>query len=157
MLQSHSSNDQVKAVNRKDTTMAITIIVATIASICAKYHITEEQFSKATYCTSNGKGFYLVESASTPGQEYRIEWNDEYQCLQCKPHNGEACKASVNGLGCWHKRAALANQEHYKATETARRQREQVEVERSQAYRLERAMHELETLQADLEIWQSIA
>src|SRR6266571_9170188 len=121
----------------------MTLIIATIASICSKYNITPEQFDRATKVIANGrKAFYIVESLSTPGQEYKVEWNDEYKCLQCKPHNGEACPASANGLQCWHKRSALANQEHYKATEQARRQQEQATVEAKQEYQFEQCMVE---------------
>lgn len=124
--------------------MATTIIVATIAAICSKYNISEAQFSKATYCESNGKGFYIVESASVPGQEYRVEWNDEHQCLQCKPHNGPACKASANGVPCWHKRAALAAEERFKATERSRRLNEQAREEATSEYAWEQYFRDLE-------------
>jgi hypothetical protein len=135
-----------------------TTIVAAISAICSKYNISEEQFDKATKVIANGrKAFYIIESLSTPGQEYRVEWNVEHHCLQCLPHNGEACKASAYGLQCWHKRAALAVEEHEQAKMRARRQAEQVEIEATKAYRLERMMYELETLQAELEASQAVA
>jgi hypothetical protein len=125
--------------------MATTIIVAAIASICEKYNISEEQFSLATKVIANGrKAFYIVESLSTPGQEYCVEWNDKHRCLQCKPHNSEACKASANGLQCWHKRAALAVEEYEQAKVRARRQQEQAEVEATKEYQFEQLLRELE-------------
>jgi hypothetical protein len=124
-----------------------TIIVATIASICAKYLISQEQFDLATKVIATGrKAFYIVESLSTPGQEYRVEWNDEHHCLQCLPHNGEACPASKNGVPCWHKRCAMANKEHFKAEQAARRQREQVEAESDPSYEIEHLFAELDRI-----------
>ncbi len=131
--------------------MATTIIIVSIASICAKYRIDEAQFSKATHCTSNGTNhYYIVESASEPC-EYHVKYNSQYNALSC------TCKASDNGSGCWHRRASLASEEHYRATQRARRLNEQAEVERTAAFQLEVKMHELEVLAADLEIWQAIA
>jgi hypothetical protein len=56
-------------------------VLITIAAICSKHNIAPEQFDRATKVVMNGKAFYVVESLSTPGQEYRIEFNDEYHCL----------------------------------------------------------------------------
>ncbi len=132
----------------------MTQVLITIAALCSKHNITEEQFSNATKVIANGrKAFYIVESLSAPGQEYRVEWNDEYHCLQCLPHNGEACKASANGLQCWHKRAALAVEEHEQAKVRARRKLEQAEIEATpqyQAEQLQQAMYELEALHEEL-------
>jgi hypothetical protein len=151
----HAETSHSKGVTKGYYIMATTIIVVAIAAICSKYNITPEQFDKATKVIANGrKAFYIVESLSTPGQEYRVEWNDEHQALQCKPHNGLACKASVNGLQCWHKRAALAVEEHEQAKMRARRQAEQVEIEATKAYRLERMMYELEASQAVADEWE---
>ena len=106
---------------------------------------TPEQFSKATKVIANGrKAFYIVESLSVPGQEYRVEWNDEHHCLQCLPHTGEACPASKNGLQCWHKRAALAAEEHYRQEQAERRQSEQAEAESDPMYEIEQAFRDLE-------------
>jgi hypothetical protein len=136
-------------------TMATTIIIVTIASICAKYRIDEAQFSKATHCTSNGTNhYYIVESASEPGLEYHVRYSKKYNALSC------TCKASDNGNGCWHRRASLASEEHFKAMQRARRLNEQAEVEASpqyQAEQFERACWELEQLQAELEVMQATA
>jgi hypothetical protein len=116
VLAIHTETLQETALTKGYYIMAITIILATIESICKKYNITPEQFSLATKVIANGrKAFYIVESLSSPRQEYRIEWNNEHHCLQCKPHNGEACKASAHCLQCWHKRAALAVEEYEQA------------------------------------------
>ena len=91
--------------------MTTTIIIATIASLAAKYHITLEQYGKATRiidCNRN-KVFYQVESQSDPTIDpYHVEYNDHFHCLTC------TCKAGQQGIPCWHKRAALAAEEHYK-------------------------------------------
>src|SRR5690348_11424942 len=111
----------------------MTQVLTTIAAICSKHHITPEQFDKATYCATNGQGFYIVESASEP-KEYHVKYNAQYKALSC------TCKAGEQGVPCWHKRAALANQEHYKATEQARRQQEQAEIEATKQYAFEQAI-----------------
>src|SRR5256885_883943 len=103
--------------------MSAVIAIVTIAALCSKYRISQEQFSKATYVVENGKtGYYVVESQTTDA-EYHVRYNAEYNVLSC------TCKAGEHGVPCWHKRAALANQEHYKAEQTARRQQEQAEIE----------------------------
>ncbi len=125
--------------------MATVVAIVSIVTLCKKHHISREQFDLCTKVIANGvKAFYLVESASVPGQCYRVEWNDEHHCLQCLPHNGEACKASANGVPCWHKRAALANEEYFKAEQAARRKAEQAEIEATPEYQLEQAFRELE-------------
>ena len=114
----------------------MTLILITITTLCEKYHITPEQFDKATHCESNGVHFYIVESQTTPGTEYHVKYNREYNALSC------TCLASDNGNGCWHRRAALASEEHYKATEQARRLQEQAEVESTPEYQFEQAIQE---------------
>jgi hypothetical protein len=123
--------------------MATTIILITVASICEKHNITPEQFDKGTYCVTNGKGFYIVESQTTDA-EYHCSWNAQYNVLQC------SCPAVGK---CWHMRSAVANQEYFKAQRLARRQAEQAEIESSPAYQAEqlvRAMEELEVLHEEL-------
>ncbi len=69
-----------------ELTSATVVILAivTIAALCSKYRISEEQFDKATYCIANGKqGFYIVESQSEPGVEYHVTWNEQYKALAC--------------------------------------------------------------------------
>jgi uncharacterized membrane protein YqiK len=114
-------------------------MTTTIATICQKHNITPEQFDRATHCTTNGQHFYIVESQSEPGAEYHVKFNRQYGKLTC------TCKAGQQAMSCWHMRAAMASEEHYKATETARRQAEQAEIEAQEYYRFEMAMHELES------------
>src|SRR5947207_16019088 len=101
----------------------MTQVLITVAAICSKHRISQEQFDKATYCITNGQGYYVVESQSEAGKEYHVKYNHQFGKLTC------TCKAGQNGVPCWHERAALANQEHYKAEQQARRQREQAEIE----------------------------
>ncbi|SRR6266567_7453538 len=55
--------------------------------------------------------FYICESASEAGVEYKVIFNPVLQVLECLPHTGTPCKASENGRTCWHKRAALRSAE----------------------------------------------
>ncbi len=116
----------------------MTLILITITTLCEKYHLTPEQFDKATHCESNGVHFYIVESQTTPGTEYHVKFNRQYGKLTC------TCKAGQQAISCWHMRAALAAEEHYKATEQARRQQEQVEIEATKLYEFEQAFRDLE-------------
>jgi hypothetical protein len=122
--------------------MTTTIIIVTIATICAKYNIAPEQFDKAMRiidCNRN-KVFYQVESQSDPTIEpYHVEWNDQFHCFSCN------CKAGQEGIPCWHKRAALAAEEHYKQQVRRERQVEQAAVEATEEYQLDQLFHELET------------
>jgi hypothetical protein len=122
--------------------MTTTIIIVTIATICTKYNITPKQFDKAMRiidCNRN-KVFYQVESQSDPTIEpYHVEWNEQFHCLSCN------CKAGQEGIPCWHKRAALAAEEHYNQQVRRERQAEQAAVEATEEYRLDQLFHELET------------
>ncbi len=53
------------------------------------------------------KVFYICESMSEPGTEYKIIYNPLLKCLECLPHTGKRCEASARGITCWHKRSAL--------------------------------------------------
>ena len=128
--------------------MTTTIIIATITSIAAKYNITPEQFSKAMRiidCNRN-KVFYQVESQSDPTIDpYHVEFNDQFHCLTC------TCKAGQQGIPCWHKRAALAAEEHYKQAQRRERLQEQAEVEATKLYQFEQLFRELEDALAALD------
>jgi hypothetical protein len=121
--------------------MITTIIIATIATISAKYNITLEQFDKATRiidCNRN-KVFYLVESQTDPTIDpYHVEFNDQFRCLTC------TCKAGQQGIPCWHKRAALAAEEHYKRAQRRERLNEQARIEATKEYQLEQLFRDLE-------------
>jgi hypothetical protein len=120
--------------------MATTI---TPSTLCEKYSITPEQLSAGTHIVLNGtEHAVIVESASVPGQSYKVIWNGQYRVLQCTAHNGEPCKASASGKQCYHKRVAMAVIE----LEKAEARREQAEIEAQEYYRFEQAMHELETI-----------
>ena len=107
-----------------------------------KYNITPEQFDKATYCESNGKGFYIVESQSEAGKEFHVKYN----VLSC------TCKAGKNGVPCWHKRAALVAEEHYKVqVRCQERLDEQARIEATEEYQFEMLLHELETTLDELD------
>lgn len=121
--------------------MTTTIVFATIASIAAKYHITLEQFSKAMRiidCNRN-KVFYQVESQTYPTIDaYHVEFNDQFHCLTC------TCKAGQQGIPCWHKRAALAAEEHYKQAQHRERLNEQARIEATKEYQMEQLFRDLE-------------
>jgi hypothetical protein len=68
--------------------------------------------------------FYLVESASEPGTEYRVQYNPVLKALECLPHTGKACQASEHGCTCWHKRAALKSAELRRIAQRAEMNRE---------------------------------
>src|SRR6266568_3379348 len=118
-----------------------TATAITPSTLCEKYHLTIEQLSAGTHVVLNGtQHCVIVESASVPGQEYKIIWNSEYKVLQCTAHNGEACKASANGKQCYHKRVALAVIELEKAQSI----REQAEIEATPEYQFEQLFRDLE-------------
>jgi hypothetical protein len=102
-----------------------------VSSIAAQYGVTQEQIDRTDRVIDYHlhKVFYLVESESEPGTYYRVEWNEQFGCLQCRPHHGRSCPASQQGIPCWHKRAALAAEKLYKAERQRERQREQAEVD----------------------------
>jgi hypothetical protein len=111
----------------------------TINEICAKHNITPEQFSKATHCTADGnEHYYIVESQSEAGVEYQVRYNRQYKALSC------TCKAGENGVPCWHKRAALAAEEHYKTERLQERINEQECFEATKEYQIEQVIRDLE-------------
>jgi hypothetical protein len=85
--------------------------MVTSIDLCRKYRVTESQISACTRYTDevNHRVFYLVESASHPGTFYKVSFNPQFGVIQCKPHNGEPCRASLEGLVCWHIRASHAH------------------------------------------------
>jgi hypothetical protein len=112
--------------------------VPTIKSICEKFHVSEEQFGKATWCSiDGGQGFYIVECDISP-VEFHVYFNRDRGKLTC------TCPVGQQRYDCWHERASLASEEHYKATEHARRLAEQAEAEATPEYQFEQALHECE-------------
>jgi len=53
--------------------------------------------------------FYLAQSASDPDVTYRVTWNKQFSRFSCN------CKASSNGLVCWHLRASIEHARHFEA------------------------------------------
>src|SRR5438477_161948 len=94
----------------------MTTIITTISDLLEKYHVTLAQLRKAErqVDTETHTVYYLVESQTTEGVRYEVRYNHEYHCLQCLPHlDGPSCLASVAGIPCWHKRAALCREAEY--------------------------------------------
>jgi hypothetical protein len=127
----------------------------TTIEITIKYRVTIDQIDACQRWEDCGKNriFYTVESQSEPGTYYKVVWNEQFGCLQCLPHNGRTCPASQHGIPCWHCRAAVAAEQLYKQELRRSRQQEQAEVEKTEAYALEQAMHELEESQAELDAY----
>jgi hypothetical protein len=101
-------------------------------SINEQYRVTDEQLDAATRfvnCATN-EVLYIVKSASEVGKEYKVTWNRHFSRFACE------CKASQNGMCCWHVRSALANEMIYRqnvraeAEAAARIAEEKAEMER---------------------------
>jgi hypothetical protein len=78
--------------------------------------VSEERINMAHRIeNADGSIFYLVESRSDPDVEYKVERikRDGKKYYTC------TCKAGQEGRDCWHKRAALAHAEWFKAQQTA--------------------------------------
>lgn len=124
----------------------------TTIEITLKYRVTIEQIDACQRWEDCGKNriFYTVESQSEPGTYYKVVWNEQFHRLQCLPHNGRTCPASQQGIPCWHCRAAVAAEQLFKQEVRRERQQEQAEVEKTEAYKLEQMMRELEESEAEL-------
>jgi hypothetical protein len=123
----------------------------TTAELCTKYHVTQEQIDACQRWEDCGLNriFYTVESQSQPGVYYKVVWNTQFHVLQCLPHTGKHCEASLKGIPCWHKRAALAAEQLFKAE----LRREQEILEREEAYRFEQMLYEFERSQQELDAY----
>jgi hypothetical protein len=78
--------------------------------------ISEEYINKAHRIeNADGSVFYLVESATDPDVEYKVERikREGRKYYTCQ------CKAGQAGRDCWHKRAAVAHSDWYHAQATA--------------------------------------
>lgn len=114
-----------------------------------EYNVTDAQLDACQrWERGNGTIFYTVQSASVELCYYRVEFNTERRCLQCVPHSGEHCKASLHGLTCWHKRAAVAAERIYKYTIAQRRRREAEALERTAAYQSEQVARQVAEAEA---------
>jgi len=109
--------------------------IASIEDAMASYHLTRSQMSKcaAVQNGATGEYFYLVQSESQPGVEYKVIYNRESKVMQCLPFNGPVCKASEAGYNCWHKRAAKASHILYLLEI---RKLHEVEIKEAEAQRL---------------------
>lgn len=75
-------------------------------------HVTDEQLQKVTRCQDpvTGAVFYEVESQSEPGVKYLVRWDHHFNIWRCCPLNSHPCGASMQGIVCWHLRAAAATE-----------------------------------------------
>jgi hypothetical protein len=84
-----------------------------------RYEVTVEMIAKcARIVDLNARPaqiFYLVESATDAGVEYKVIFDRNHKLLTCD------CKAGRSGVNCWHKRAAVAAAAAFKAEVAARR------------------------------------
>jgi len=84
--------------------------------ILERFKVTEEQVDAVTRVIDdkNGSAFYVVQSASDPAKQYTVRWCSQSSRLGC------SCPAGMNGIVCWHMRAAAAHDAEYTLAETAR-------------------------------------
>jgi len=102
-------------------------------SIQEQYRVSDSQLDAATRfenCATH-EVLYIVKSATDPDKQYTVRWNRNFSRFQCE------CKASHNGMCCWHVRSALANEMVY---------RQNVRAEAEAATRLAEEKAELERL-----------
>ncbi len=101
-------------------------------SIQEQYKVTDSQLDAATRfvnCKTN-EVLYVVQSATSADVQYQVRWNSTYSRFACQ------CKASHNGMNCWHVRSAVANEVLYRenvraeAEAAARIAEEKAEYER---------------------------
>ena len=117
-----------------------------MSAITEKYQVTQEHIDacERVIDETHNQIFYIVASTSNPGTHYKVFFNRQFGVIQCSPFDGEACPASVKGLPCWHKRAALAADAEYKALKRAERQAEQRQIEATVQYQQEQLQFTIE-------------
>ncbi len=106
-------------------------------SIQEQYKVTDSQLDAATRfvnCKTN-EVLYVVQSATSADVQYQVRWNSTYSRFACQ------CKASHNGMNCWHVRSAVANEVLYRENvraeaEAARRIAEEEAEEKAEYERL---------------------
>jgi hypothetical protein len=104
-----------------------------MTSINEQYRVSDSQLDAATRfvnCATN-EVLYTVKSASEANKTYNVTWNTNFSRFQCE------CKASHNGMCCWHVRSALANEMIY---------RQNVRAEQEAAQRIAEEKAEMERL-----------
>ncbi len=75
-----------------------------------QYKVTDSQLDAATRfvnCTTR-EVLYVVQSATSADVQYQVRWNRQYRRFACQ------CKASHNGMNCWHVRSAVASEVLYR-------------------------------------------
>ncbi len=101
-------------------------------SIQESHKVTDSQLDAATRfvnCATR-EVLYVVQSATSADVQYQVRWNAQYHRFACQ------CKASHNGMNCWHVRSAVANEVLYRenvraeAEAAARIAEEKAEYER---------------------------
>src|SRR5260221_4336796 len=105
----------------------------TMKSTQEQYKVTDSQLDAATRyieCKTNTV-FYLVQSATNADVQYQVRWNRKFSRFACQ------CKASHNGMNCWHVRSAVANEVLY---------RENIRAEAEAAQRIAEEKAEYERL-----------
>ena len=117
-------------------------MTTTQITVTTQYNITLEQIDKATRIIDlkTNTVFYQVESQTEACQVYSVRYNKDFGCLTC------TCKAGQQGIPCWHKRAALAAEQIYKAEIRREREAERKAIESSEEFQIERALHELDEI-----------
>ncbi len=87
------------------------------------YHVTEAQIAAAHRFINEQthQVIFKVESQTTVGVEYTVFYNRVRKSLDC------TCKAAGNGIGCWHRRAALAAAAEYRQEIRERNERDMIE------------------------------
>jgi hypothetical protein len=91
-------------------------------------NVSEEMLSRATRVLDfqARQVFYLVENSRGEVNDqgevicYQVRYNKDRHILQCRAHNGLACKASEFGMTCQHMRIAVKSAELFKAELKAR-------------------------------------
>jgi hypothetical protein len=84
----------------------------TVTTSKASKIVTAEQLNKCNRVedVATGSIFYMIESQTTPSQEYKVEaiQRHGHYYVTC------TCPAGLNGRDCWHKAAAAAHAAEYK-------------------------------------------
>ena len=88
-------------------------MTVTTTSTKATKIVTAEQLNKCNRIedVATGTIFYMIESQTTPSQEYKVEALQRHG----KYHVTCTCPAGLCGRDCWHKAAAAAHAAEYKA------------------------------------------
>jgi len=102
-------------------------------SIQESHKVTDSQLDAAQRFVNSAtrEVLYVVQSATSADVQYQVRWNRQYRRFACQ------CKASHNGMNCWHVRSAVASEVLY---------RENVRAEAEAAQRIAEEKAEYERL-----------